>query len=350
MERIILVTGAKGHLGAAIVRLLAAQGGTVRGLALPGDTGPEVPGVQYFTGDVRKPDSLRPFFCAPPGAVLDVIHAAGIVDVSGRDPAAMEAVNVAGTRNLLALCRAYGVRRLLYVSSVHAIPEAARGTAIREAAHFAPALVAGGYAKTKAAATQLVLDAAAAGLDAVVVHPSGILGPGDEGGGNHLVQMVCDYLAGRLPACVAGGYDFVDVRDVAQGCLLALEQGRSGACYILSGQFCSVQNVLKLVRQTAGGRRLAVLPMWLARAAAPFFQAAARRRRQRPLYTAYSLYTLRSNGLFSHEKATAELGYHPRPLAETVRDTTLWLQRCRVSQCQKVKRCHARRAHPDPVS
>ena len=349
MKRIILVTGAKGHLGAAIVGLLAARGETVRGLALPGDTGPEVPGVQYVTGDVREPDSLRPLFAAGPDTALDVIHAAGIVDVSGRACAAMEAVNVAGTRNLLALCREYGVRRLVYISSVHAIPEGTRGTVLREAARFSPAWVTGGYAKTKAAATQLVLDAAAAGLDAVVVHPSGILGPGDDSGGNHLVQMVRDYLAGRLPACVAGGYDFVDVRDVAQGCLLALEKGRSGECYILSGRFCSVKNVLELVRGETKGKRLAVLPMWLARAAAPFFQAAAKRRRRRPLYTAYSLYTLRSNGLFSHEKATAELGYQPRPLAETVRDTVAWLRRQPLSPAPKPKPKRARRARPDPV-
>ena len=137
--------------------------------------------------------------------------------------------------------------------------------------------------------------------------------------------MVRDYLAGRLPACVAGGYDLVDVRDVAQGCLLALEKGKKGECYILSNQFCSVKNVLELVRHEVGGRRLAVMPMWLA-AGGTLFAAAARRRHQRPLYTAYSLYTLRSNGLFCHEKAAKELGYRPRPLAQTVRDTALWLQ------------------------
>ena len=326
MKRIVVVTGVKGHLGAALARTLTARGERVRGLALAGDPAPELPGVEYLPGDLRDPDSLRPLFEDTGGAPVDVIHAAGIVDVSGGAQPAMEAVNVQGTANLLALCRRYGVRRLVYVSSVHAIPEEPQGTAIREAGRFSPAWVNGEYAKTKAAATQLVLDAAAGGLDAVVVHPSGILGPGDEGGGNHLVQMVRDYLVGRLPACVAGGYDFVDVRDVAQGCLLALQKGRRGECYILSNQFCSVKNVLELVRHELGGRRLAVLPMWMARAAAPFFQAAARRRRQRPLYTAYSLYTLRSNGLFCHEKAARELGYRPRPLAQTVRDTALWLQ------------------------
>lgn len=126
----------------------------------------------------------------------------------------------------------------------------------------------GGYAKTKAEATQIVLDAADHGLDAVVVHPSGILGPYDRSG-NHLVQMVTDYIHGKLPACVNGGYDFVDVRDVAAGCLAAVERGRRGECYILSNRHYDIKEVLRMVKQVAGGRRLPVLPMWMAKAAAP---------------------------------------------------------------------------------
>lgn len=183
----------------------------------------------------------------------------------------------------------------------------------------------GGYAKTKAEATQAVLDAAAEGLDAVVVHPSGILGPYDRSG-NHMVQLVSDYLQGKLPACVTGGYDFVDVRDVALGCLLAAEKGRKGECYILSNRHYEVRELLGILRSVAGGRRLPVLPMWMARAAAPAFQWLARLRKQRPLFTSYSLYTLRSNDKFSHDKATAELGYRPRDLVQTLRDTAAWLR------------------------
>ena len=142
----------------------------------------------------------------------------------------------------------------------------------------------GGYAKTKAEATQAVLDAVGAGLKAVVVHPSGILGPYDASG-NHLVQMVSDYIRGRLPACVQGGYDFVDVRDVAQGCLLAAEKGRVGECYILSNRHYEVREVLDIARSVCGGRRLPVLPIWMAKAAAPLLGWIARLRRQRPLYT-----------------------------------------------------------------
>ena len=183
----------------------------------------------------------------------------------------------------------------------------------------------GGYAKTKAAATRIVLQAAKRGLDVVVVHPSGILGPYARSG-NHLVQMVAEYLNGTLPACVKGGYDFVDVRDVAQGCLLAAEKGRNGECYILSDRYCEIREVLAIAGAAAGKKMLPVLPIWMAKMAAPFIQLHARRKKRRPLYTAYSLHVLGSGERFSHKKATDELGYHPRDLQETIRDMVADLQ------------------------
>lgn len=135
-------------------------------------------------------------------------------------------MNVNGTKNVIALCREFGVRRLVYVSSVHAIPDTDSMSVLKEIKEFSPEKVVGGYARTKAEATQAVLSAVQGGLDAVIVHPSGIIGPYDRSG-NHLVQLVNDYLSGRIPVCVKGGYDLVDVRDVAYGCLMAAEKGRA---------------------------------------------------------------------------------------------------------------------------
>lgn len=268
---------------------------------------------------------MRPMFTDIENAEVLVIHTAGIVDISENVSPLLYDVNVGGTRNLIALCREYTVRRLVYVSSVHAIPETDKTAVLTEVKHFSPEQVVGGYAKTKAEATQLVLDAANEGLDAVVVHPSGILGPFDSSG-NHLVQMVSDYIRGKLPACVTGGYDFVDVRDVARGCLLAAEKGRKGECYILSNRHYELRDILSMLRGIAGGRKLPVLPMWMAKSAVPLIQWQAKRKKQRPLFTRYSLYTLRSNDRFSHDKATAELGYRPRDLRQTLRDTVFWLK------------------------
>lgn len=324
MEKTYLVTGACGHLGGTLVRLLERTGAQVRGLRLPSEQARDRAHVTYYPGDVRDRDSLRPLFRGLAGREVVVFHTAAIVDISGEATPQMRDVNVNGTKNILALCREYGVKRLVYVSSVHAIPEKDGYAVLREVDRFSPQQVTGGYAKTKAEATQAVLDAAAQGLDAVVVHPSGILGPFD-GTGNHLVQLVKEYAGGKLPACVKGGYDFVDVRDVAAGCLAAAEKGRSGQCYILSNRHYEVKEVLAMAKTLCHGRRLPVLPMWMAQAAEPLLGWVAKVKKQRPLYTKYSLYTLRSNDRFDHGKATAELGYRPRDLRQTVRDTLRWL-------------------------
>ena len=324
MEKTYLVTGACGHLGGTLLRLLERTGAQVRGLRLPSEQARDRAHVTYYPGDVRDRDSLRPLFQGLADREVVVFHTAAIVDISGEVTPQMHDVNVNGTKNILALCREYGVKRLVYVSSVHAIPEKDGYAVLREVDRFSPRQVTGGYAKTKAEATQAVLDAAAQGLDAVVVHPSGILGPFD-GAENHLVQLVKEYAGGKLPACVKGGYDFVDVRDVAAGCLAAAEKGRSGQCYILSNRHYEVQEVLAMAKTLCHGRRLPVLPMWMAQAAEPLLGWVARVKKQRPLYTKYSLYTLRSNDRFDHGKATAELGYRPRDLRQTVRDTLRWL-------------------------
>ena len=320
-----LVTGAAGHLGSTILRLLKERGAQARGLLLPGEEEKVAgPGIAYVRGNVCDPDSLRPLFEGGEGMDLIVIHTAAIISIAAKAPPALSEVNVGGTKNVLKLCREYGVKRLVHVSSVHAIPELPKDQIIREVDAYSPDLVEGGYAKTKAEAAQAVLDAAKEGLDAVIVLPSGILGPYDDGN-NHLTQMVRDYIAGRLPACVRGGYDFVDVRDAAEGCLLAAEKGRAGESYILSGHRSSVERLLLETGRRCGREKAPVLPMPLARAAVPFISLFAVLCRRRPLYTSYSLDTLHCNSRFSNEKAKTELGYTTRPLAETVSDMTDYL-------------------------
>lgn len=326
MKKVFVVTGATGHLGGTIVRMLRRKEEEVRGLILPGQQAEDCDNVRYIKGDVRYIDTMRPLFEGAEGADIIVIHTAGIVDIGEKVSPMLYDVNVVGTKQVIKLCKEYKAKRLVYVSSVHAIPEKDKTCVLREVNHFSSENVVGGYAKTKAEATQAVLDAAKGGLDAVVVHPSGILGPYDNSG-NHLVQMVSDYIRGLLPACVHGGYDFVDVRDVAKGCLLAAEKGKSGQCYILSNRHYEIKDVLKMVRLVAGGKKLPVLPIWMAKAAAPMMQWYAKRKKERPLYTKYSLYTLKSNDKFSHDKATSELGYRPRDLFQTIRDTVLWMQK-----------------------
>lgn len=340
MKKLFIVTGACGHLGKAIIELLKSQNAQVRGLILKGvEAAPAGGGADYIEGDVRDKGSLGELFSGSEAYETTVIHTAGIISIASRASKNMIATNVVGTQNILACSAEHKVSKLVYVSSVHAIPTARGKSVLHEATSFAPNDVVGGYAKTKATATQLVLNAARRGLNAVVVHPSGILGPGDDGQ-NHLVQLISDYISGRLPACVRGGYDFVDVRDVAAGCLNAARFGKCGECYILSNTHAEIKDVLKIASEYKNDKALPILPMWIAKFGAPFIQMSAKITKSRPLYTVYSLYTLKCSDKFSHEKAMRELAYNPRPLRETIEDTVSYL--LSLPQTTKLKKVRRR--------
>lgn len=326
----MLVTGANGFLGSAILREWTMRGRgpqcakgvpRARGLLHNRERGAGLDGVaaDFVHGDVLDLPSL----CRAFEGEDTVVHTAGVVTLGDRSRAHTYRTNVVGTSNVVTACRMAGVRRLVYVSSVHAFPEIAHGVVRRESRRFDPALVEGDYAKTKAEATTLVL--AIDDVEVVVVHPSGIVGPNDYTGGN-MTQLIRDALTGRLPATVPGGYDFVDVRDVASGCLAAASAGRPGQNYLLTGSYHRISEVVTDALAVVGRRwRRPELPMGLGRAVAPVMQTVSALRQVPPTFTAASLQILSSNGVFDHGKASCELGYVVRPWEETVRDWVGWI-------------------------
>ncbi len=322
-----LLTGATGFLGRAVAELLAARGAKVTALALPDDPAAQTlpKGVKVICGDVCNRASLRAFFRSG-GKNTCVIHCAGMVSIRTRPDPRLRRVNVDGTWNVLSLCRRYDVGKLVYVSSVHAIPERKKGQVIAEVRTFSPRQVSGPYAKSKAEATAMVLKAAENGLNACVVHPSGIIGPGDAAIGS-MTGMIASFCRGKLPMGVKGGYDFADVRDVASGIVSCCGRGRAGECYILSGEYVSIPKMLGLLARETGRKPVRFFaPAWLAKAAAPFAEGISLLRREKPYFTPYAVSVLCSNGRFSHEKATTALGYMPRPFAVTLRDTLEWMK------------------------
>jgi len=317
-----VVTGATGHVGNVLVRELVRQRRLVRAVIQPGETTEAITGlaVELVRADVRDYDSLVAAFA---GADL-VYHLAGIISISGGQSRLLEEVNVCGASNVARACRAAGVRRLVYTSSVHALEVPPPGVPLCESTEFRPEALDGDYARSKARASIEISKGVENGLDAVMVFPSGIIGPYDFRL-SEMGHLFADFARGQLKAYVDGAYDFVDVRDVVAGLVLAAEKGRRGEGYILSGERISVKDLLLLLEQVTGVRsRARRLPMRLARLAAWFAPAYYRLRRTRPRFTAYSLRVLASNCLMSSAKAVRELGYAPRPLPETVRNTIEW--------------------------
>lgn len=330
MSKTYIITGANGFLGNNIVRELnrSEPSATVRALVSSLDHADALAGLncRIFAGDVTKPKTLEPIFDVPNNSEVYVIHCAAIVYIKSKPNPAVYQVNVLGTKHIVDKTLDLGAK-LVYVNSVHALPELPNNAQITEIRDFDPNKVVGEYAKSKAEAAHYVLEAVQnRGLDACIVHPSGIIGPYDFKT-SHLTQLIIDAATGRLRAGVKGGYDFVDVRDVTNGILAACAKGQPGECYILSGHYVSVPELLQLVAKASDQKPITTfLPLWLAKLTAPLSEIYYSLRKQPPLYTKYSLYTLESNANFSHAKADRELGYHTRPISETIADTVHWLQ------------------------
>jgi dihydroflavonol-4-reductase len=318
----ILVTGATGHIGNVLVRKLIEQGEKVRALIWRGeDTTPlEKLDVETVEGDVLDPESLKPAF----KGVEKVFHLAGIISIMpGQNPFVWR-VNVEGTRNVLNAARQAGVRRLVYTSSIHAIHRAQHGKVIDESLPFDPNNPYGAYDRSKAEASLEVQKATSDGLDAVILCPTGVIGPYDFRG-SELGEVIRGAAEARPMFYVEGAYDFVDVRDVADGLIAAAEHGRRGESYILGGNKISVRYLLETVREVTGKAFASIkIPFSLAEFAARFTPWYYQKTKAKPRFTPYSLEVLQSNADISHAKAARELGYKPRPVIETIADTVRW--------------------------
>lgn len=328
MKRIYIVTGASGFLGNNIIRMLEHDDNAeVRAFVLNGESITSLNNLKcsIYYGDVTKADTLNSIFDGSGDAEIFVIHCAAVVYIKSKYNSRVYDVNVNGTKNIVDKVLEYNAK-LIYVSSVHAIPEKSDGNLISEVSIFNPDDVVGLYAKTKAEAARYVMDSVKhKGLNACIVHPSGILGPYDFSN-SHLTALVREIVRGKLPMCVKGGYDFVDVRDVAKGIIMACDKGKKGECYIMSGEFVSIKKLADLVCDVVGKKRIkVVLPIMIAKIVAPFYEMYYNVKGKTPLFTKYSLYTLSSNSNFSNEKAKRDLGFVTRDITDTVKDMVMWI-------------------------
>lgn len=324
-EPLWVVTGAEGFLGNNLVRQLLDRGQRVRATVLEADTPPALHGldVEVIQMDVRDPAAVHRAFSSADSDIW-VVHCAGVVSIASSVTPEVQEVNVGGVRNVISACRDEGVQKLVYVSSVHALPVVEGvGTELDEAADFDPDLLEGEYAPTKAEATALVLEAT--DLWRVVVFPTGMIGPNDFAD-THLTRLVRDAASGVLPISIEGGYDFVDVRDVAAGIIGAAQFGRDGRTYLLPGHYVPMKRMVAAVANAMGRQAPPALPLWIAQAVAPLAERISSWRGTAPVLTADALRVLGEPGRFSSRRARRKLGYRPRPFKETLRDALAWVQ------------------------
>ncbi len=317
-----VVTGATGHLGNVVVKELLKENYNVKVLLLPNeDLSPlKDLNIEIAYGDVRNKKFLEDNISKD----SFVIHMAGIIDVSSKKNDLLYDVNVNGTKNIADVCLEKGVK-LIYTSSVHTIPVIPKDNSkLTEPTNFDETKIEGAYAKSKTIATRYVFEKTKEGLDAIVVYPSGIIGPFDYKISD-IGQVIIDHLNGKLLAYVKGGYNFVDVRDVAQGIILAIKKGKSDEGYILSGEMCSVKELLEIINKKIGRKKLPPkIALWFLRGFASLCEFYYKVRNKKPSFSAYSLHTLNVNCNFDNSKAKKDLGFITRSKEQSIFDAIDW--------------------------
>ena len=318
-----VITGASGQIGGVLARALADKYGPRqvraifrkrRGTAADLD-------ITWVNGDILDRESLIAAFT---GAET-VFHLAALVSIDTVRANEFHRTNVLGTRNVVEAALECGVSRLVHVSSVHAYDQHPRNEVLDESRPPADGRRQAPYDRSKAAGEAEVRLGIDRGLDAVILNPTSVIGPYD-GEPSPMGQLFLDLHHGRLPALIAGGFNWVDVRDVVAATMAAETQARCGENYLVSGHWHTARELAELSRQATGvaAPRLQ-FPMFAARLWAPCQVVLDRFRGRRPLYTPASVRVMaHGNRRISNAKAKAELGFHPRSLAESVRDTYRW--------------------------
>ena len=314
----VAVTGASGHIGANLVRELLGRGYRVVALVRQSSSALEGLDVVKVKGDIQDPVSLLRAF----DGAEQVYHLAAHISIESGDKEKLQRIYVDGTRHVIEACQSTGVNTLIHFSSIHALELEPLEQPVSEDSPLLGEQTGrgGDYDYSKAQADRLVRQNHSETLGTRIIYPTAVLGPNDfrlSLFGQAIIKMA----TGRLPALVAGGFDWVDARDVAWGAVEAAEKGSDKDRFLLSGHYLSMSEVAAVVAELTGIPAPALTcPVWLAAWFAPLMSGWSRLTGQAPLYTRDSLAALSSNMVMSHQRATAELGYAPRPFRCSAED------------------------------
>jgi dihydroflavonol-4-reductase len=315
----VAVTGASGHIGNCLVKELKKQGAGIKVLVYNSRIDPDEIDVEVIRGNLLEPESLDKL-C---DGVDVVFHLAAQIAIENRYSAQVYETNVTGTKNIIKAANHARIRKFIHFSSIHAFHVESQDQMLDESR----SLVSSNktiYEFTKAEGEREVMKAVKEGLNAVILNPTAVIGPFDYQR-SLLGQALLKIYQNKLPFLISGGYNWVDVRDVVSASIHAIESGRKGEKYILSGQFCSLQELSAMVSKISGCKIPLTVPVSLARLACPFFKVYSSITNTEPLYTYQSLEMLANSPVnISNEKARKELGYEPRSLEQTLRDTFDW--------------------------
>lgn len=316
-----LITGANGRIGNVLVRELNKRGEGVKILIRESSNLKSLEGLTYepVYGDVLKPDTILKAL----DGVDTIFHLAGYINITSSYQNETYDVNIQGTKNIANICLEKGIN-LVYTSSIHAILSPTDGSVIDEKTHLATNELGkrGLYDYSKAVATEYVMDKVKDGLKAIIVHPTGVVGPYDYEPSLFGRGMI-EFIKSNAKSTIPGHFDYVDVRDVVSGILKAFDMKKYGERYILGGEDLNMVDYGKYIHEFAnipGETKILNLNLaYILGYILPLFSKNSQ-------ITSYSVKTLQSNSNVNINKAIKELGYSPRSVKESLKDQYEWFK------------------------
>ena len=325
MHKIYYLTGATGWVGNEILKLLLKQNEEVV-LLIRKKTeriSKIKDKVSLVFGDVRDKDACERFLSTKKSDDVKqiVIHCAAYISINDKFEKAIFDTNYFGTKNLADISYRNKVEKFLYISSTAAFKNTGKNQSINESYPFEGNPEKGCYAFSKSMTAKYIKQMAEKGLNAITIHPSGIIGPDDPKCGD-FTSLVKAFLKGHIPASVKdGSYSLIDVRDLAEISIKALDKGKLGNNYIISAKSMQISDFLNIIAEHYNRKKLRLkLPCWFIKFVAPIYSFFCKLFHITPLYTKTAIRTIENNNYFDSSKAINELGFKARPVEESIYD------------------------------
>ena len=320
-----LITGSSGHVGSNLIRKLHEQNYTIRCIDFDGDyRAYDGYDVEIMKGDITDKDSLYPIF-----EDVDVVfHTAALINLDRRFRKAIEVVNIEGTRNVCDVALEQGVQKLIHFSSVDAFYRFPIDEPLLEDRKLIEDEKGMPYDYSKAEGQRIVYDYCKKGLDASVIHPTSIVGPNDFKPGLPM-QAFVDMANGKRKLMPNWGYNFIDVRDLCDAAISAVENGKTGQNYIIGGEYHMYLYMGKLIGKQLGKKVVyGSLPEFVTYLPLPFEYIRALFTNKPRVLTLDAIHTAQTgNKIVPSTLAREELGHKPRSIEETIFDTIDFFQK-----------------------
>jgi len=320
-----LITGSSGHVGSNLIRELTKQNYKIRCIDFDGDhRAYEGFDVELIQGDITQKDSLEPIF----KDVEIVFHTAALINLDRRYRDQIRLVNVSGTENVCKASLNAGVKKLIHFSSVDAFYRFPIEEPLLEDRKLIDDPNAVPYDLSKADGQKIVLDYCQQGLDAIIVHPTSIVGPNDFKPGLPMQEMV-NLANGKRKVLPNWGYNFVDVRDLCTTAMSAVSKGKTGQNYIVGGEYHMYSYIAELMEEQLGRTvLLGTIPNFISYLGLPYEYIKSLITKKPRVLTVDTLHTGKTgNKVVPSTLARSELGHNPRPIEETIHDMVSFFQK-----------------------